>query len=41
MDIITLPMLSIEDKNPTIEDSQPQPDLEAEDTPPKDKKLTS
>ena len=41
MDIITLPMLSIEDKNPTIEDSQPQPDLEAEDTPPKEKKLPS
>ena len=41
MDIITLPMLSIEDKNPTIEDYQPQLDLEEADTPSENKELPS
>jgi len=39
MDIITLPMLGIEDKKSNTEDYQPQLDLEGEDVSPENKKL--
>ncbi|MBV51678.1 MAG: hypothetical protein CMH77_04145 [Nitrospinae bacterium] len=39
MDIITSPMLSIEDKKSNTEDYQPQLDLEGEDVSPENKKL--
>ena len=41
MDVITLPMLSIEDKKSETEDYQPQLDLGDANTPPENKKLPS